>query len=222
MSSLQICLMAIFASVVTSQETFSRHRCLGYRCGCIYKDIDEIDDKDLIHEPLRTQEFQYFSDRLRTDLRKHWMAKVFITASSKPDGSNDIEAGRPICKQEMKDLLGMWKDNGNTLCWIVAPDMYKAECCSEQCCGPNTRCVPSVYVRRRYLIYCNYYYDGPLADNRDLIEIGPEDFDLAVLDGISTPEGSGFGANQRLDGTRRGYFAFRDDPYPVACSCRTC
>ncbi|XP_033744345.1 uncharacterized protein LOC117330233 [Pecten maximus] len=228
MGLLQISLITIVACVLTVRaEINETSPCMGDQCGCVTKDETRIGDKDWIFDPLRTQEFQYFGDRIDTAVRNNWIAYLFLKSFFKPDYSNTLEVDRSICKPKIKSILGMWKDFGNTLCWILGPDIHTAECCGEPCCGPSTRCEPSLYVRRRYLVYCDYYYrDGPKPYFTDINGVGTDDFDPFRLDSITTNFASGNGDipafKRGPDANVTGYFVFRDDLFPLTCSCKTC
>ncbi|OWF52863.1 uncharacterized protein LOC110447095 [Mizuhopecten yessoensis] len=227
MGPLQI-LLAVVVFVTLFRGTSS---CYGYKCGCIYVDNSKIDEKDLICEPLRTSEFHYFQNGLKIALKKNWQAFRYFK-SFKAGSSPEIpDVGRSLCKTEKKDILGFWKKGGSILCWIVAPDIYKAECCGETCCGADTRCEPTLHLDRKYLIYCDNYYAGGIQPGiNGLIEPDADEFSEEALELISQSDeaGSGDGESTRRKrstykyGYGLGYFAFRHDRFPLICTCRTC
>ncbi|XP_069128920.1 uncharacterized protein [Argopecten irradians] len=227
-ASTKICLLVILACVCTLSVNA---RCRGWKCGCVFTDKSKIDEKDLIYEELRTLEKKYFDDQLERDIRKNWIAHVFRDSCITNSAPVDQEVGRPICPVETRRLLGFWKKNGEILCEIIAPgDIYIAQCCGEQCCGPNTRCEPSTYVRKKFLVYCNTYFKDD--SGRRITFTGLEDpsidgFDESTLDDISDfgsgDSGSGDTSKRDVRTRRRtGMFSFRNDAFPLTCSCRTC
>ncbi|XP_021368481.1 uncharacterized protein LOC110460092 isoform X2 [Mizuhopecten yessoensis] len=207
-------------------------------CGCIFTETTEIEEDDYVCEPIRSEDFQYFLQRLSDALHGHWNAYTFVY--SFPDNTDPPEeSGTPLCPTERKQILGYFKNNGLTLCWVVYPhqqDIKKAECTGEGCCGDNTRCDPGGYVLKKYLVYCDALYtdeDGCLIGTDELGETTPSTFDETDFNGPTRRKREADASHETIIEREKRtlpsscppnewYFAFKHDYIASTCSCRRC
>ncbi|XP_069136876.1 uncharacterized protein [Argopecten irradians] len=198
-------------------------------CGCIVADPTPEMEIDYICEPLRSEDFQKFLNRMDNELKYHLMAKEYV--STLPDKYEPPEeAGNPVCPAESKQILGYFKNKGVTLCWVVMPHrqiVKRANCDGDSCCGASTRCEPHGYTLSKYLVYCDALltdYEGCLIGTdtlRDTMPQGCEDRRKK-----RSEESSFYNSTFSERETRQGcpvnehYYAFRHDFLPSVCTCR--
>ncbi|XP_021365148.1 uncharacterized protein LOC110457955 [Mizuhopecten yessoensis] len=154
-------------------------------------------------------------------LNNHYLAFIFIRAISPQ--SKDLLRGGEICKTELEQLVGYFKNGGNTLCLVMFPELQavnKATCCQSECCGRNTRCQENSHVNHNYLVYCDAFYSDPNG-----APIGDQSVPPMIdEDGLTIPGYDGSGdipppVNQPT--LFNGYFAIHHDTFPSVCTCKT-
>ncbi|XP_069138829.1 uncharacterized protein [Argopecten irradians] len=142
--------------------------------------------------------------------------------------------GKQKCPTTQQQILGYYKNNGLTLCWIVYPHtqiIFKAECQGTNCCGDKTQCEPNGYTLTKYLVYCDALYtdnDGCLLGTEELSDTKPDGVDDSHFNEPTSEEDKR--DTEDIDLIDRQvimrchpnspYFAFKQDYLATTCSCR--
>ncbi|XP_033750892.1 uncharacterized protein LOC117335081 [Pecten maximus] len=210
-------------------------------CGCMRQDSTEIEKDDYLLKELRTEEYREFVGRMYDAFNNNYLAYSYINSYPTSIEPPPEFPGNSVCPSEDQHVFGYFKNYGLTLCLVVKPEIQrvtKVECCSEgPPCGKNTRCVPSGFCRRRYLVFCDAIYrdhEGCLVGSGVLDATRPDNVDPSDFTGPikrrkreedETLYDSTTDERVKRDIFCRrsfGYFAFRDDFLPSTCTVTEC